>query len=281
MRTVPLRDRVQVYAEYGDGLAASPAIVMVHGLRGTWQGLDRVARALCSQYRVIIPALPGFGDQPDLTAGNTVAGYVQWLDEFVTALDIPAVHLFGHSFGSIIAAASAGMPLRSLTLMNPVAVSSDRGPHPVLSRFASALYSAAGIVPHGMGTWLLTNRLHVRGMSVAMVRTHDRALRRWIHLQHDTYYNSYTSLPGVIDAFRESAHRSVSDYVGRIRVPTLLIAGDMDDIATVAQERELCLRIPGARLEVIHGVGHLIHYERPAEAAGIIRRFLSAQDAAQ
>jgi len=35
-------------------------------------------------------------------------------------------------------------------------------------------------------------------------------------------------------------------------------------------------KIVGSRLVVLHGVGHLIHYERPREAATAITEFLGA-----
>ncbi len=54
----------------------------------------------------------------------------------------------------------------------------------------------------------------------------------------------------------------------------LLIAGEKDEIAMLADQHKLAARLPDGRLEVIPGVGHLIHYETPEPAARYIRRFL-------
>jgi len=59
-----------------------------------------------------------------------------------------------------------------------------------------------------------------------------------------------------------------------IRAPTLLLWSDADPVSPLAVGELLSARIPGARLEVIAGGTHLFAHERPAEVAGIVRRFL-------
>lgn len=56
--------------------------------------------------------------------------------------------------------------------------------------------------------------------------------------------------------------------------PTLLVAAQKDDITPIEAERHLATLFPDAELVEIADVGHLIHYETPADAAGAIRRFL-------
>jgi pimeloyl-ACP methyl ester carboxylesterase len=53
-----------------------------------------------------------------------------------------------------------------------------------------------------------------------------------------------------------------------------LIAADNDPITTVADEEKLRDLLPAAELHVLADVGHLIHYERPREAAELIVSFL-------
>ena len=275
-RTVLLEDRTQNYVEYGDpGADPAHTILMVHGLRGTWQGLDRLARALPT-YRILVPSLPGFGGEPDLAGGNTIDNYSVWLRKFTAAVGLSGHTVLGHSFGSIVVAASSGSIERATILVNPVAVAASNGPHPVLSRGASALYGLAHRLPENVGNWVLSTPIHVRVMSLAMAKTSDRDLRAWIHRQHDMYYSSYTSRQGVYDAFRESISLCVGDFADRIHTPTLLIAGEKDDIAAVSDQQRLAEKIPTSQLHIIEGVGHLIHYERPAEAAALIDRWIRA-----
>ena len=58
-------------------------------------------------------------------------------------------------------------------------------------------------------------------------------------------------------------------------MPTLLVAADRDDITALPAQRKLQKLFPNARLAVIEGVGHLIHYEKPREAAVAIEEFLA------
>jgi 3-oxoadipate enol-lactonase/4-carboxymuconolactone decarboxylase len=59
--------------------------------------------------------------------------------------------------------------------------------------------------------------------------------------------------------------------VGRIAVPTIVIAGDADGVVTREAATALATAIPGAGLTVLEETGHQAHIERPAEVAAILR----------
>ena len=59
-------------------------------------------------------------------------------------------------------------------------------------------------------------------------------------------------------------------------MPTLLIGADRDPITSLADQERLQTLFPDARLTVLAGVGHLVHYEKPREAAELIVDFLEA-----
>ncbi len=71
-----------------------------------------------------------------------------------------------------------------------------------------------------------------------------------------------------------SVSHDVRAFAPQIDVPTLLVAAQKDDITPIEAERHLATLFPDAELVEIADVGHLIHYETPADAAGAIRRFL-------
>lgn len=60
----------------------------------------------------------------------------------------------------------------------------------------------------------------------------------------------------------------------RITVPTLLIAGERDQAAPLKTMQRMAEAIPGARLVVIPGAGHLLHLERPAAFRTALMPFL-------
>jgi pimeloyl-ACP methyl ester carboxylesterase len=59
--------------------------------------------------------------------------------------------------------------------------------------------------------------------------------------------------------------------MARIAVPTVLIAGDRDQAAPLKTMQRMAETIPGARIIVIPGAGHLIHLEKPTAFAAALR----------
>lgn len=265
------------YWVYGDATADAPTIVAVHGFRGEHHGLEPVI-AYLPGVRIISPDLPGFGETAPLP-GRThdLAAYSQWLRSFVDAV-APGAVILGHSFGSIVASAAVadGLPTPQLILINPIGAPALEGPKGILTRLAVLYYWLGARLPERLGTALLRNPLIVRLMSEAMAKTRDPALRRFVHAQHATYFSRFADRDVLHDAFVTSVSHDVRSSAPNISVPTLLIAAQRDDITPIEAERELAQLFPAAQLVEIADVGHLIHYETPAEAAGAIRQFLKS-----
>jgi pimeloyl-ACP methyl ester carboxylesterase len=72
-----------------------------------------------------------------------------------------------------------------------------------------------------------------------------------------------------------SAYEDISGEVGKIDVPTLIVAGDQDRQDPLEQHRrEVLPRVPGASLKVINNSGHLIPIDQPHPVAEAIRDFV-------
>jgi pimeloyl-ACP methyl ester carboxylesterase len=100
--------------------------------------------------------------------------------------------------------------------------------------------------------------------------------------------------PAFLDAFVAKKARDVQDDDGyraqiaavlahdtyerlpEIAAPTLVLTGDDDRVIPGASSDALAQRIPGARLEVIAGAGHLFFLERPEETLRVLEDFLAA-----
>lgn len=276
-RSMTVLGSVTRFWEYGDQ-AAGITLVMVHGFRGDHHGLEPVVAQNLEGVRIVSPDLPGFGESaPFPGRTHDVDAYAAWLTAFVQHLaPTGRLVMLGHSFGSIIVAAAMTQGLRAaaMVLVNPIAAPALSGPRGVLTRLAVFYYRAGARLPERLGFALLRNRLIVRVMSVSMTKTRERTRRRWIHAEHDRYFSAFANRQVVSEAFTASVSRNVSDYAHGILVPTLLVAADRDDITPLAAQYRLRDLFPHASLTVIEGVGHLIHYEKPAEAAAAIMTFL-------
>jgi pimeloyl-ACP methyl ester carboxylesterase len=196
----------------------------------------------------------------------------------MTAMGLgPETVLLGHSFGSIIAshfvAANPGAVF-PLILINPIAAPALEGPKGVMTKLAVFYYEASARLPRALGLYLLRSRLIVRVMSVAMAKTRDKQLRRFIHGQHSAYFSAFANRDSLLESFKASVSSNVSEVAAALALPVLLVAGEKDEIAMLPDQHKLNALLPDGTLEVIPGVGHLIHYETPEPAAGYIRRFL-------
>ncbi len=269
-----MRGGVTVYWEYGPE-DAETTIIAVHGFRGEHHGLEPVL-AFLPEVRVIAPDLPGFGETAPLPQRtHDLDEYAAWLTDFAAAV-APGAVILGHSFGSIVTAAAVarGLETPKLILLNPIGAPALEGPKGVMTRLAVFYYTLGARLPERLGTPWLRSRLIVRVMTVTMAKTKDPVLRRFIHDQHDTYFSRFSDRDVLHDAFVASVSHDVREFAADIDVPTLLVAAERDDITPIEAERKLATMFDDATLVEIAHVGHLIHYETPAEAAGAVRRFL-------
>lgn len=274
-----------VPAESAGKKAAEPTrtLVMVHGFRGDHHGLERVVQLL-PDYRIFMADLPGFGASPAFAHGkHDIAGYSAFLDGFLAALELgPETVLLGHSFGSIVVShfvANHPGRVHPLILVNPIAAPALEGPKGIMTKLAVFYYWAAAKLPSTLGNALLRSPLIVHLMSVTMAKTRDKDLLAFIHGQHHAYFSDFANRDMLLEAFQASVSGTVREVAAHLTLPTLLIAGELDEIATLPHQHTLVALLPEAELQVIGNVGHLIHYETPEAAAAAIIDFLERHPA--
>jgi pimeloyl-ACP methyl ester carboxylesterase len=83
------------------------------------------------------------------------------------------------------------------------------------------------------------------------------------------------SLPGAPSWFVDD-RTDLTDRLGEVRAPTLLLWSDADPVSPLGIARFLEARIPGARLETFRGGSHMFANERADEVAAAIRAHLGA-----
>ena len=77
------------------------------------------------------------------------------------------------------------------------------------------------------------------------------------------------------DAFVwQSALDRTAVPLSEIACPTLVVAASQDQLRSIDEARELASAIPGARLEIIEGAGHLIPLEAAASLADVLLDWL-------
>lgn len=124
-KRVKVADIDWAYSE--GGTKGKPVVLLVHGLAGSRDNWNRVARYLTPHYHVIIPDLPGQGDSrvPN-DFDYSIPNLTEKLRRFIEAIDVdPNLHIAGHSMGgavSLLYAAQYPIDTKSLFLIDTAGV---------------------------------------------------------------------------------------------------------------------------------------------------------------
>ena len=276
--TAEIDGKLCVYYEYPSIGNSDKTLVMIHGYRGNHRGLQAIAAGL-TKYRVIIPDLPGFGESEHLKTTHSIQAYSDWLHKFLGVLQLTdKAHLMGHSFGSLVVGfySTQHKPI-SVSLVNPVSSPALEGQRAALTNLTKIYYSLASALPNALGQWLLRSKLAVMVMSVVMAKTKQRTLRRWIHSQHLANFSDFANVAVATEGYEASISMDLSKLAGLISSPVLVVAATLDDITEINTQRRVSELYPNSTYREIQGVGHLVHYEAPDQAARFITEFLDNQ----
>ena len=263
--TIAVPGGTLAYDVAGDG----PPLVLVHAGITDRRMWDDVWDDLATDHTVVRYDTRGYGDTRilDTTPYSNRADLIAVLDE----LGIERAALCGVSrAGSIVIDTTVEFPDRVSALI-PVAAG--------LGGFETP------ITPEEEAAFTELERLEEARDWDALV---EGEMRVWV----DGLTGTPDRVPEVrrraaemdLRAYREHSDEPEAEVIplqpraaGRIadlRVPTLVIVGDMDTPETVAACRHIAVTIPGARLVVLSGVAHLPPMERPGEFASLVREFL-------
>ena len=108
-------NRIAHYFEQGTG----EPLVLIHGVGMQAAAWYPQIKFFSKHYRVISVDMPGHGQSSKLADDAKLQDFVDWTIEFITALDIGAVNLAGHSMGSLI---STGVSVTRPDLVKRMAV---------------------------------------------------------------------------------------------------------------------------------------------------------------
>lgn len=124
-KRVKVEDIDWAYSE--GGTKGKPVLLLVHGLSGSRDNWNRVARYLTPHYHVIIPDLPGQGDSrvPN-DFDYSIPNLTEKLRRFVESIQVDTnIHIAGHSMGgavSLLYTAQYPLETKSLFLIGSAGV---------------------------------------------------------------------------------------------------------------------------------------------------------------
>jgi len=249
-----------------EGQSQAPVVVLANGLatdRSIWA--PQVG-ALSQSYRVLTYDMRGHGDTettPDDYSLGLLAGDIMAL---LAELDIDSAHFVGFSLGAMVAqylGANDPSRLRSLTLC---ATSSD-SPKAVWETRVTAV-RAHGVPPQVEATidrWFTSN----------FRRSHPDVMDNMRKMVLRTTKDGYAGCAAAIRDMR------LSSVIGCIRVPTLVIAGELDLSTPLEMVKRIADAIPGAGFLSVADAAHMPTIEQPDVCNAAITEFLRSVDGAR
>jgi pimeloyl-ACP methyl ester carboxylesterase len=85
-----------------------------------------------------------------------------------------------------------------------------------------------------------------------------------------------TPIPTLMGQLSAIVAHDTSERLGEIEVPTLVVHGTADRLMESVNGELLARLIPGARLELLEGAGHMFFWEQPERSAQLVREHVAA-----
>ena len=265
-------DRV-AYRDAGSG----ETLLLIHGMAGSSETWRAVIPQLAKKYRVIAPDMLGHGQSDKPRGDYSLGAFAVWLRDLLDELGVTRATIVGQSLGGGVAmqfvyqhpdycqrlvlissgglGPDVGWTLRLLSAPGAELILPVIAPKPVLNvgnKLRSWL-SAAGIQsPRGAEIWSAYSSLSDSQTRHAFLRT----------------------LRSVVD-YRGQAVSALNRLHLTSQLPTMAIWGDKDQIIPLDHAYAAQAARPGSRLEVLAGVGHFPHVERPTDVVDLIDDFIT------
>jgi pimeloyl-ACP methyl ester carboxylesterase len=245
-----LKSYTAEYCEWGHGRP----LVLVPGLAGGFELLGPLARLLAQRYRVISYQLRGEDDCFALRRGFGLSDLVDDLREFLDWHGLESPLVFGVSFGGVLAlefAARFPHRLEGLVIQGAGA-RFERG---LLQRVAGWILNDYPL-PHDNPFVNQFFNLLFGG------RKRSDPLFRFV-----TRQCWQTDQSVMAHRFRLIERFDMHNRLARVRVPTLVLAGDRDLLVSETSLQALCSGVENCRRVNLSGCGHLAFVTQPERLA--------------
>lgn len=232
------------YKDYG--LSDGNTIVYLHGWGQNIAMMEPIANPHQETHRLIILDLPGFGHSNEPTYPWTLDDYVEMVHALLTSLNITEPNLVGHSFGGKISLlyASKYKVKRLLILAAPFKC------HKPKETFKVKVFKTMKKVP--------------------LLKPVVQAMKR--HVGSTDYRNA---TPIMRDILVKHVNYDISEYITKIKCPTFIIWGDLDEAVPVSDAHILENLITDSGLTIYEGCTHYAYLERLNQTNAIIKSFMN------
>jgi pimeloyl-ACP methyl ester carboxylesterase len=219
--------------------------------------LDRLAQ----RYHVLAPEWPGYGESTGEERLEDMLDFTLHGWDLVEALGLRRPHLVGHSMGGMIAAEMACVAPRDvgkLVLASPAGLWLDEHPIPDIFALLPGQLAELLFCDATAGQALLTGGADLSDME---------ALKEF-------YLGTQRRLAMAGKILFPIPNRRLSKRLYRLTADTLVLWGAADRLIVPAYAARWQALIPGARVELIDGAGHMLPHEQPEAFVRALAGFL-------
>ena len=245
---------------YVDDVGEGYPLVLVHGYLGSSKMWKFQKDYLKNYFRVIAPALPGFGESYKVKSLNSINTMANIILECIEEKKINKFNLMGHSMGGMIVqeiAKVAGDKVNKLICFATGSIGN------IPDRFESLDVSI--------------KRLREEGIK----ETVKRIPPKWFvnGNKAKNYYLCENAVKETSEETAENALNAMKNWNGlenlkNIKNETLIIWGDKDVSYNFDQVETLNKNIPNNKLEIFKGCCHNVHLEEPEKFNKTVKTFL-------
>ncbi|HEX2377255.1 MAG TPA: 3-oxoadipate enol-lactonase [Gaiellales bacterium] len=242
---------------------AGPGLLLVNSLGTALDLWEPQVAPLAARFRLIRYDQRGHGGTPAPEGPYTIAALAGDAIELLDRVGLERVSVCGLSIGGAVAAWIAAHAADRVERL----VIGSAGP-----RFATpeTWVERAAAVRAG-GTETVVDGVLERWFTPAFAAAHAEVVDGFRATFCEVNREGYA---GCCDALAEW---DATPHLGRIRAPTLVIAGADDTVAPPDRGRELADAIPGARLVIIDDCAHLASANQPAAFTAAVLAHLTGE----
>ena len=235
-------------------------LVLVHGFLGSSDMWRLQLNFFKNNFRVIAPALPGFGKSNKINSCDSIECMAVAILDLLEKKEIKNFNLLGHSMGGMIVqeiAKVAGDKILKLICYG----TGPRGNMP--GRFETIDQSRKK---------LKINGLKDTAYRIAQTWFVEEEKSKYFYLCEEA--GKQTSLEAADNGLIAMKNWDGVKDLQNIKNETLIIWGDQDKAYNFSQVETLNNNIPNSDLKIIKGCSHNVHLEKPDEFNKIVVDFL-------
>ncbi len=215
---------------------SSHTLLFIHGAGGVSESLLDLALHF-KNYNCILVDLPGHG-QSTAKIPSSVTGYVDALEKFITSekdLFKDNMTCIGHSMGGMI---TMNLALRKIPALKRIVILNSAAKFDLDQKFMNKIHKG------------ILDKVYLFKSSGSYL--HPRTYKFFLSSLKNL------SVPVMIKDFKLVEHFSLKDQVKDISLPTLIVTGEKEILATAEHSKFLHANIKGSELEIMPKLSHLL-----------------------